>query len=43
MTTRHFLKNSKKENVNNDPFGVIGPSTSRNGANKENYGGNSVT
>lgn len=35
-------KGSKKD-LNSNPFGVIGPGGSRNGANKENYGGNSNT
>jgi hypothetical protein len=38
--SKSFIKN--KKDVNTDPFGV-GANTSRNGANKENYGGNSAT
>lgn len=39
------IKNHKssKKDLNSDPFGVSGPVSSRNGANKENYGGNSNT
>lgn len=38
-------KNNKgsKKDLNSNPFGVMGPGGSRNGANKENYGGNSNT
>lgn len=35
-------KNSKKD-LNSNPFGVGGPTSTRNATNKENYGGNSNT
>jgi hypothetical protein len=34
---------SSKKDLNSNPFGVLGPGGSRNGPNKENFGGNSNT
>ena len=42
INTTNNHKSSKKD-LNNNPFGVIGPGGSRNTANKENFGGNSNT
>ena len=34
---------ASKKDLNANPFGVVGSTTTRNSSNKENYGGNSNT
>lgn len=43
MSGGKLAHKASKKDLNANPFGVVGSSTTRNSSNKENYGGNSNT